>query len=232
MPWFTICSMRPLRSAEQLGDDAEVVLGHVDRHAARPARAASPSISRVTTWGLPTVSSKPSRRIISTSTASCSSPRPCTSHASGRSVSSTRIETLPTSSWSSRLLTRRAVSFVPSWPASGDVLMPMVIDRLGSSTWISGSGRGSSGSASVSPIVTSGDAGDGDDLAGSGLLGVDAVERLGDVQLGHLDPLDLAVGPAPRDLLAAPDRAVHDPAQGEAADVGRRVEVGHQRLRR
>ena len=30
VPWLTICSRRPLRSAEQLGDDAEVVLGHVD----------------------------------------------------------------------------------------------------------------------------------------------------------------------------------------------------------
>ena len=41
---------------------------------------------RVTTSGLPTVSSKPSRRIVSTSTASCSSPRAWTSQASGRSV--------------------------------------------------------------------------------------------------------------------------------------------------
>ena len=34
--------------------------------------------------------------------------------------------------------------------------MPTVIDRLGSSMWMTGSGRGSSGSASVSPIVMSG----------------------------------------------------------------------------
>ena len=34
--------------------------------------------------------------------------------------------------------------------------MPIVIDSDGSSTWMTGSGRGSSGSASVSPIVTSG----------------------------------------------------------------------------
>ena len=33
--------------------------------------------------------------------------------------------------------------------------MPIVTDSDGSSTWITGSGRGSSGSASVSPIVTS-----------------------------------------------------------------------------
>ena len=63
--------------------------------------------------------------------------------------------TLPTSSDSSRFFTWRAVSFVPSRPASGDVLMPIVIDSAGSSTVITGSGRGSSASASVSPIVMS-----------------------------------------------------------------------------
>ena len=41
-------------------------------------------------------------------------------------------------------------------PASGEVLMPIVIDSDGSSIVITGSGRGSSTSASVSPIVTSG----------------------------------------------------------------------------
>ena len=64
--------------------------------------------------------------------------------------------TLPTSSVSRRFFTRRAVICVPSRPASIDVLMPTVIDRLGSSMVITGSGRGSSGSASVSPIVISG----------------------------------------------------------------------------
>ena len=68
--------------------------------------------------------------------------------------------------------------------------MPIVTDSEGSSTVITGSGRGSSTSASVSPIVTSAMPGDGDDLARPGLLGVDAVERLGDVQLGDLRPLD------------------------------------------
>ena len=46
-------------------------------------------------------------------------------------------------------------AWCPRCPASGEVLMPMVIDSDGSSTVITGSGRGSSGSASVSPIVTS-----------------------------------------------------------------------------
>ena len=61
--------------------------------------------------------------------------------------------------------------------------MPIVIDRLGSSTAITGSGRGSSGSASVSPIVTSGMPATRDDLAGARLLRLDPVERFGHVEL-------------------------------------------------
>jgi hypothetical protein len=53
-------------------------------------------------------------------------------------------------------LTWLAVSSVPSWPASGEVLMPMVTDSDGSSTVMTGSGRGSSASARVSPMVISG----------------------------------------------------------------------------
>ncbi len=40
-------------------------------------------------------------------------------------------------------------------PTSGEVFTPIVIEIAGSSTVISGSGRGSSGSASVSPIMIS-----------------------------------------------------------------------------
>jgi len=49
----------------------------------------------------------------------------------------------------------RAVSLSPSLPASGEVFAPIVIDIAGSSTVITSSGRGSPGSASVSPMVTS-----------------------------------------------------------------------------
>ena len=66
------------------------------------------------------------------------------------------METLPISSASRRALTSRAVRFLPDLPASGEVLMPMVIEMDGSSTVISGSGWGSSGSDSVSPMVMSG----------------------------------------------------------------------------
>ena len=70
-------------------------------------------------------------------------------------MSHTRSDTFPTSSCSSRACTWRAVSLLPSFPASGEVLIPIVALSDGSSTVITGSGRGSSGSASVSPIVMS-----------------------------------------------------------------------------
>ena len=62
---------------------------------------------------------------------------------------------MPTSSDSSRAWIWRAVSFLPARPESGESLTPTTIASEGSSTVITGSGRGSSGSASVSPIVTS-----------------------------------------------------------------------------
>ena len=50
----------------------------------------------------------------------------------------------------------RAVSLCPlTLPMRGDVLVPIVIEMAGSSTVIAGSGRTSSGSAIVSPIVMS-----------------------------------------------------------------------------
>ena len=96
------------------------------------------------------------------------------------------------------------MSLSPDSPARGDVLIPIVIESEGSSTAMTGSGRGSSGSASVSPIVTSAMPATAMISPGPGLARLDAVERLGHVQLGHLGALDRAVGAAPRDLLAAP----------------------------
>ncbi len=157
VPWLAIVSSRPRRWASscvtvpRYSSGTSMVMCSIGSWT-------RPSIVLVTTCGLPTVSSKPSRRICSTRIASASSPRPWTSQASGRSVGSTRSETLPTSSVSSRSLTWRAVTlwFLPPLPASGEVLIPTVIEIAGSSTVISGSGRGSSGSVSVSPIVISG----------------------------------------------------------------------------
>ncbi len=86
---------------------------------------------------------------------SCSSPRPSTFICSGVSVGSTRIDTLPSSSRSSRSLIWREVTYWPSRPAIGDVLTPKIIDTVGSSTAIGGSARRCSTSAIVSPIVMS-----------------------------------------------------------------------------
>ena len=116
----------------------------------------SPSTSCSSTSGRETVSSNPSRRICSISTASWSSPRPRTSNASLDSEGRTSIETLPRTSRSRRALIWRLVTYLPSRPDSGDVFTPNVIRSVGASTSSRGSGRGSAGSVSVSPIVTSG----------------------------------------------------------------------------
>ena len=106
--------------------------------------------------GLPTVNSKPSRRIISTSTANCSSPRPCTSHMRrGGRCPRPEVRTLPINSESSRFLISRAVILLPCPPARGDVLVPMVTE----SRLVHGDhrqGPGSFGSTRVSPMVISG----------------------------------------------------------------------------
>jgi hypothetical protein len=186
-----------LAQAEQLGHHADVVLRHVDREALE--RLVERPVDLLGDHrGLPTVSSKPSRRIVSTSTASCSSPRPCTSQVSGRSVGSTRSETLPTSSCCSRFSIRRAVSLSRPCRRAGRC------SRRASSR---GSARRPSAPAAVGVVgVGEGladrdlvDAGDGDDVAGPGLRR-HPVEGLGEVQLAELDRLDGAVRAAPGDV--------------------------------
>ena len=65
VPWFVMCSMRPLRTARSC-----VVVPRKSSGQSIVRRSTGswilPSISFVTTCGLPTVSSKPSRRICST----------------------------------------------------------------------------------------------------------------------------------------------------------------------
>ncbi len=85
----------------------------------------------------------------------CSSPRPETWKASGASVASTRMATLKRASRSSRSRSLREVTCCPSRPAIGESLTAKTMASVGSSTWMGGSGRGSSGSVTVSPIVTS-----------------------------------------------------------------------------
>ena len=101
-----------------------------------------PLTSRVTMSGRETCSSNPSRRIISIRIDSCSSPRPSTFICSGVSVGSTLIDTLPSSSRSSRSLIWREVTNWPSRPDIGEVFTPKIIDTVGSSTAIGGIARG------------------------------------------------------------------------------------------
>src|SRR3954453_4792387 len=152
--WWTRFSIRPRRVASAWVSVPTYSPG-VSMVTRSTGSCSLPSISLVTTCGRPTVSSNSSRRSCSTRMARASSPRPCISQVSGRSVGSMRTETLPTSSWSSRFLISRAVSFLPDRPEIGEVLMPMVIEIDGSSTVSGGSGRGSLGSARVSPIMMS-----------------------------------------------------------------------------
>ena len=170
-------------------------------------------------------------------TASWSSPRPRTSNASDDSAGRTSIETLPRTSFSRRALIWRLVTYLPSRPASGEVLTPNVIRSVGASTSSRGSGRGSAGSVSVSPIVTSGrpatltmSPGPASSMSTRSMPC--AVWRLVTV------PLSVTVRPgstAPGgvvglltdddDPLAGPDPAVPDAPDGHPADVivGRQV---------
>src|SRR6202048_504329 len=225
--WFVISSIRPLRAAISWVITPTNPSGQSVVMASNGS-CSLPSIVLVTTCGLPTVSSKPSRRICSTRTASASSPRPCTSHASGRPVSTTRVDTLPTSSVSNRLRTMREVSLCPeTLPASGEVLVPMVTEMAGSSTVIRGSACACSVSARVSPIMISG--------SPATATMSPAIASLGGQQLG-----DLGVGDDgnafdlthPCDLLTLTEAAVVDADQREASEERRRIEVGHEGLQR
>ena len=77
-----------------------------------------------------------------------------------------------------------------------------------------------------------GQAGERDDLSGPRLVGGNAVECLGDVQLGHACRLDRPVGTAPRNRRALAQRPVANPQEREPADVRARVEIRDQGLQR
>ena len=131
---------------------------------------------------------------------------------------------------SSRASICLAVSLLPSFPASGEVFAPIVIDIAGSSTVITGSGRGSSGSASVSPIVTS--AIPATAMISPGPASIASTRSSASVTYSSATCAFwiAPVGAAPGDLLTLLDVPVPNPAEREATDVGRGVEVRHQRL--
>ena len=67
---------------------------------------------------------------------------------------------------------------------------------------------------------------------GPGLLGGDAVERLGDVELGDAARARWCRRRGTTRSARPADAAVADAAEREAADVGRGVEIGDERLQR
>ena len=111
-----------------------------------------PSISLMITWGCPTWSSYPSRRIVSIRTDKCRTPRPYTVHTSAFSAFSTRNAKLRSSSLVRRSAIWREVTNLPSFPKKGESLLVKVIDIVGSSIAIRGKGSGFCKSVIVSPI--------------------------------------------------------------------------------
>ena len=121
---------------------------------------------------------------------------------------------------------------MPDWPASGELLIPIVTPSAGSSTAITGSGRGSAASAIVSPIVIPG-------MPARAMISPAAASSAATrrspsvhVQLRDAHVLDLAVAAAPGDRLPLCDAAVMDAAERKPADVRVGVEVRHARLQR
>ena len=155
--------------------------------------------------GLPTSTSKPSRRMISMRIASCSSPRPETRNVSGESVSSTRMPGLSLRSFMRRSRSCGEVTKRPSLPANGETLDENSIETVGSSMRMSGSATGFSRSADGLADVDRLDAGDGDDLAGACPRDLDALQPLVAVEHGDLGLLHGAVAMDHRDPVGLAD---------------------------
>ena len=231
VPWLTICSSRPRRRARSWVTTPRNSSGtSIDARSSGSQR--TPSMRRVSTWGLPTVSSKPSRRMVSTRMASWSSPRPWTSQASGRSVGSTRSDTLP-----DQLLVEAVLDLAGGEPAAVAPGERRGVDADGEreARLVHRDHRQRAGVVGIGERLADGhvrEAGDRDDLAGARRLGRHPVEGLGDVQLAHPRRHDRPVGPAPGHDLAGDDLALVHPADGEAPDVAGGGQVGHERLQR
>ena len=110
----------------------------------------APFSVRISTRGRETVISKPSRRIVSTSTPSCNSPRPPISNASLLALSSKVMATFVSASANRRSRMTVEVTFLPSLPANGLSLTVMVTDIVGGSTGEDASAVSTSGSQIVS----------------------------------------------------------------------------------
>jgi hypothetical protein len=95
---------------------------------------------------------------------------------------------------------------LPSRPAIGEVLTEKIMAIVGSSIWIAGSGRGP---LAIADRLADGDlleAGDGDDVAGTGLGDLDALQPL--VAVEHRDTLPVFCEPSSRQSGVARLRSV------------------------
>jgi len=115
----------------------------------------TPFFSLKMTSGRPTLSSKPSRRMVSMRMAIWNSPRPLTTKLSFSSLSSTRMATLDRISFISRSRMRLDCTSLPSRPAKGEELMANFMATVGSSTVMRGRALGLFLVQMVSPMCTS-----------------------------------------------------------------------------
>ncbi len=113
-----------------------------------------PSMVLVSTRGVDTLNSYPSRRMVSMRMLRCISPRPATLKASVP-CSVTWRETSFNSSRSSRSRRFREVTYLPSFPAKGESLTAKVISMVGSEIFTKDRGSTASGAHRVRPMVMS-----------------------------------------------------------------------------
>ena len=114
-----------------------------------------PSISCLITVGRLTRTSNPSRRISSTTTATCMAPRAFTLNSVDSPVSSNLIEIFVRASRIRRSRISREVTRSPSRPAMGPSLTEKVIETVGGSISTKGKVSASSELESVSPMSSS-----------------------------------------------------------------------------
>ena len=124
------------------------------------------------------------------------------------------------------------MTYLPSRPASGELLMPKTIEIVGSSTV---DARQRAASVGIAHRVADRDvfqSDQGRDVAGGGFFDLHAAELVEQVHLDDFDERRLVVGLHQGDLLAGADRAGVDAADGDAADVVGPVEVRDEHLQR
>ncbi len=148
------------------------------------------------------------------------------------SIGSTRRATFRSSSLRSRSRRCWLVTYFPSRPANGDVLMLNTIWIVGSSTVTRGSARRSFGSLTVSPIVTS-------SRPTRATMSPAVASSTGTRPSlsktwtsATLHERSTSRRPASARSAARADRAGVDAADGDAADVVGPVESGDQHLQR